>query len=572
MARLNSSVRSRDLRTAGRVHDDGGMRIRVATGLMIVALAAAIVPVAVAQAASSQPAAGRAVSGRAVSGQAGSGRAGASPAARAAQIAVLTAALAKMRAHYRGLQSYSPGVADIYDYGIGALWRDGIDGAGTTIAVLEGWNDPGVASVVRQFDQPLGLPDPVIRTIYPAGPLPKTCPAGMAKLGSYGDCQGWQGELDLDVVSAHLIAPYAKILIVVTPADTQIQDDAASQVAPPEMMAAVEDIASHHLANVISISDGTGESTYSHGNEEITAQSPAELAAAAQGIPVVAGTGDCGVVQNLAVANGQCQDTTTKPATATWDDSPWVTAVSGSVPDLSVTGKRAGSDPVWSDGVFAGGAGFSSVFTRPWYQDAVVPGTMREVPDITMDASQGTSEATPLFAGVLALATQRNKGANVGPVNPALYLALGPAGARDGIADVVRGSDSVTTQSAGLQRGYRAGPGFDIATGWGTVYAPRFVTSLVANVGLDVAARQRARDQLAVLEHTSITLTRTSAGYSVDATGFLPGHPVQVLVNGTRIAVVRADAAGEVSTAVQASTGTLTLHGMLITETAALSR
>jgi hypothetical protein len=35
------------------------------------------------------------------------------------------------------------------------------------------------------------------------------------------------------VLSAHLMAPYAKIVISVTPADSQITDDAASQVAPP---------------------------------------------------------------------------------------------------------------------------------------------------------------------------------------------------------------------------------------------------------------------------------------------------------------------------------------------------
>ena len=108
-----------------------------------------------------------------------------------------------------------------------------------------------------------------------------------------------------------------------------------SQVAPPEMMKALERIASGHLANVISISDGTGEVTYSRGAPEITAQDPAELAAAAAGIPVLVATGDCGVVQNLAVANGQCEDTSAGPDTAAWDDSPWVTGVGGSVPNLT---------------------------------------------------------------------------------------------------------------------------------------------------------------------------------------------------------------------------------------------
>ncbi len=46
-----------------------------------------------------------------------------------------------------------------------------------------------------------------------------------------------------------------------------------------------------------------------------------------------------------------------------------------------------------------------------------------------MDAQDGTSEAAPLLNGVMALATQMNHG-NVGPINPALYRVLGPAGER----------------------------------------------------------------------------------------------------------------------------------------------
>jgi subtilase family serine protease len=486
------------------------------------------------------------------------------------QIRVLTAALAKMARNYRLLSQSDPGVADIYDYGIGTLWRQGIDGAGTTIAVIEGWNDPSIATVVRGFDLPLGLPNPRITTIYPAGQLPRTCPQGMVRLGSYGSCAAWQGELELDVLSAHLIAPYASIVISATPADTQVEDDAASQVAPPEMMEAVEDIATHHLANVISISDGTGESTYRYGKAEIEAQDPGELTAAADGIPVLVGTGDCGVVQNRAVANGQCEDTTTFPSTAAWDDSPWVTAVGGSVPNLSEDGRRLGPDPLWHvDDIFSGGAGFSAVFPRPAYQDRVNPNPMREVPDITMDATDGTSEATPLLAGVLALATQLNHHANVGPINPALYQALGPHWARDGIEDVVSGNDSEISNGT-LVRGYAAGPGFDVASGWGTLYAPAFVPSLVKAVSLDYKARAQAQAQLSALEDDSITLTKgTDGGYDLRATGFLPTHPVRLLLDGTLVTVLFAADDGDVTATIAAEPDErVTLTSMLITETA----
>jgi subtilase family serine protease len=493
------------------------------------------------------------------------------PAVSPAQVRALDAALSYMTKHYQKLSAYSPGPADIWDYGIGALWRQGIDGAGTTVAVMEGWNDPDLAKDEHQYFHQLGMADPDVSTIYPDGKLPATCPAGMVKLGSYGSCQGWQGELELDVAAVHLIAPYAHILVVVAPPDSEITDDTASQVAPYEFMRAIEYVSTHHLANVISISDGTGESTYSHGDTEVTAQDPGELTAAAAGIPILDGTGDCGVVQNLAVASSQCGDTTTFPSTASWDDSPWVTAVGGTTPNLSGTGVRAGPDPVWHEGPFSPGAGYSAVFTKPAYQDAVDHNAMREVPDLSMDASMGTSEAGPLLAGVLALATQLNHGHNIGPVNPALYGLLGPAGSRDGIVDVVSGNNS-SLVSKGTRvttvRGYSAGPGYDVVSGWGTLYAPAFVPAMVSSAALTVdrQASHQAAAQLAALEHGSIKLTATTAGYTLSATGFLPRHPVRLYLDGHLTATLTASTAGTVTAPIPGGRHAIKLTSMLITE------
>src|SRR5690242_3697405 len=326
-------------------------------------------------------------------------------------IKVLTAALKNMHDNYKSFANFTPGPQDIFNYNIGNLWLKGIDGTGTTVAVIEGWDDPGIASYIHVRDLRYGLPDPDIQTIFPSGPLPAQCPPGMVALGSYGSCDAWQGELELDVLTVHLIAPYAKIVISATPADSEITDDAASNVAPPEMMHALEYIGARHIANAISISDGTGEGTYSFGTAQIHANDPGPLAAAAAGIPVTNATGDCGVVQNLAVANAQCGNTSAGPQTATWDDNPWVTAVGGTVPNVSKTdGSKLGPDPIWHEGgIFAEGAGFSAVFKRPSYQNRVTRIThsaWRSVPDITMDAQSGASESAPMVAGVLALATQ----------------------------------------------------------------------------------------------------------------------------------------------------------------------
>jgi len=474
-----------------------------------------------------------------------------------------------MQRNYGELRFEAEGPKDVLDYQVGALWKRGIDGTGTTIAVIEGWKDsPLTAKFIASRDKQLGLPNPQITTIYPTGShrLPATCPPGEAKLGDYGSCGAWEDEAALDVASAHILAPYAKILIVVAPPDSEITDDAASNVAPPEFMQAVEYVSVHHLANVISISDGTAENTYAHGPEEIRAQDPGELTAAANGIPVLVATGDCDAAQRLAVGGGGCTpgSITTEPATAAWDDSPWVTAVGGSIPNLSATGKRLGPDPVWNSSLLpppAGdaegeGAGFSAVYPRPGYQDSVAAITRsawRSVPDLTMDASGGTSQAAPLLAGVLALATQLNHGRNVGPVNNVLYQVLGPAGLKDGIADVVSGNNTLFTDGKVFVRGFTAARGFDVASGWGTVRASTFAPALARATQAahqDAFVRAEAKTALIRLEHRE-QLSRSYVGPGattlLTAQGFLPLHPVTLYIDGHKLMTLHANDHGSVS-------------------------
>jgi hypothetical protein len=487
----------------------------------------------------------------------------------AQRINVLTRALRLMQRDYGTYRLETPGLEAVLDYQVGDLWKRGIDGTGTTVAVIEGWNSgPLLAKFMAERDQELGLPNPQITTIYPTGRhrLPSTCPPGEAKLGDYGSCGAWLGETAEDVASVHMLAPYAKILIVVAPPDSEITDDAASQVAPPEFMQAVEYLSVHHLANVISISDGTGESTYAHGPEEIRAQDPGELTAAANGIPVLVATGDCGAAQRLAVGGGGCTpgSITTRPATGAWDDSPWVTAVGGSTPNLGATGKRLGPDPVWNPSPLpppagnaeAEGAGFSAVYTRPSYQDSVAAITRskwRSVPDITMDARGGTSEAAPLLAGVLALATQLNHGQNVGPINNVLYRVLGPAGLKDGVADIVSGSNTLTIHGKVFVPGFTAARGFDVASGWGTIRANTFAPALARATQAahqDAAVRADAKAALVRLEHEEqLTRSYLSPGATtlLTAQGFLPRHPVTIYIDGHKITTTHADNHGSVS-------------------------
>ena len=112
----------------------------------------------------------------AMSAQVAPAQAAAQPGVNPDHITVLAAALKKMHDNYASFANFTPGPQDIFDYNIGNLWLKGIDGSGTTVAVIEGWDDPNVAAFIHVRDVRYGLPDPVIQTIYPSGPLPAQCP------------------------------------------------------------------------------------------------------------------------------------------------------------------------------------------------------------------------------------------------------------------------------------------------------------------------------------------------------------------------------------------------------------
>ena len=96
-----------------------------------------------------------------------------------------------------------------------------------------------------------------------------------------------------------------------------------------------------------------------------------------------------------------------------------------------------------------------------------------------MHGTDGTSEASPLFAGALALAVQANHGKNLGNIDQALYAKVGPAGAKDGLLDVVSGTNQLNPVVSTVP-GFAAAPGYDVASGWGTVDdLSVFVPSLV---------------------------------------------------------------------------------------------
>lgn len=185
-----------------------------------------------------------------------------------------------------------------------------------------------------------------------------------------------------------------------------------------------------------------------------------------------------------------------------WPSSdPLVTSIGGTQLKLDNSGNRLSPDVVWNDGFGAGGGGVSGVFKRPVYQIGVTKevGKKRGTPDISMSAAVdggawvyysflgttspwhifgGTSEASPIFSGIVALANQVAHH-RLGLLNPGLYLlgALSQHTSSTGIVDVTSGDNSF-----GGVTGFTAKAGYDLASGWGTIDAAKFVPAL-ARVG-----------------------------------------------------------------------------------------
>ena len=385
-------------------------------------------------------------------------------------------------------------------YNLPALTRQGITGRGQTIVIVDSFGSPTVRRDLWQFDQAAKLPaPPSLKIIQPAGKVPPYRPTS--------NRQGWAGETDLDVEYAHAIAPGAGILVVETPTSEN-----EGTTGFPQIVKAETYVISRHLGNVISQSFSATEQTFPSRPSLLRLRS-AYAAARRQRVTVLSASGDSGAADVMFN-----QSTYYLRQVTSWPDSdPLVTGVGGTQLHLNAAGDDVARPTAWNDtsnvpanefilgssgpNPLAGGGGKSVVFTRPGYQNGVqrVVGGRRGVPDIAMSAACngaadmyqsfagqpagwyptcGTSEATPEFAGIVALADQV-AGHPLGLINPRLYqLAAQHA---PGLVDVTTGSNTVSFRQGGALHtvpGFKALRGYDLASGVGTVNALLFVREL----------------------------------------------------------------------------------------------
>jgi subtilase family serine protease len=405
-----------------------------------------------------------------------------------------------------------PGIQGSYN--LPALYAEGLDGSGKTIAIVDSFGYPQAAADLKQFSTDYGLP-------MMCGMPDVSCQPGMAKFSTltFGDHQveappansspgqedssAWSVEVALDIEYAHTVAPGANILLVATPTAETLGVQGF-----PNMMNAEQYVVDHHLADVVTQSFGAAEDSFGSAQSLQTLRHAFE-SGTAQGMTFLASSGDDGSLGSTKQPVGQGGATLSTPQVGWPASDPLVTAVGGTTLCTDVfTGttvdsvhppvdcqQNAGQREVGWNG---SGGGFSHVFARPSYQDSLpagstaIPASTRGVPDISMNASCtsyvvvldtapgyggyygvcGTSEASPMFAGVVAIADQA-AGHDLGLLNNALYGTPAPK------YDVVSGDN---TQAGSGVPGYAAGTGWDAVTGLGTpADAQAFVHALAGS-------------------------------------------------------------------------------------------
>ncbi|MDH6130702.1 subtilase family serine protease [Kitasatospora sp. MAA4] len=372
-------------------------------------------------------------------------------------------------------------------YDTAPLYDQGIDGSGRTIVIVDSFGSPTVQHDLEVFDKQYGLADTQVQ-VQQWGSVPAFDPKNK-------DMTDWAGETTLDVEYAHAMAPGAKIVLI----ETGVSETEGTQ-GFPEIMDAVKDVAAKGTGDIVSLSLGATEDTFAEQAKKagdyhlLNGLRYGLKAAADHDVTVLAASGDAGATDKM--LDGKTSYTKREVG---WPASdPLVTGVGGTRLHLDDQGNRLSPDVVWNDGDgSSAGGGSSRVFNRPAFQDGVsdVAGSHRAVPDISLSASPaggawvyssydpahtgwevigGTSQATPMFAGIVALADQA-AGKRLGNINPALYqLAESQSDDNDhGIVDVTSGNNSTSTVT-----GFSATEGYDRASGWGTVDAYQFVKSL----------------------------------------------------------------------------------------------
>ena len=375
-------------------------------------------------------------------------------------------------------------------YNLQPLYASGIDGTGQTIAIV-GRSNIDVQNV-RDFRTNLGLPpnDPQIIV--------------------NGDDPGQTGDMPeamLDVTWSGAVAPMATIKFVVS--QTNFSDGVDVSAAY---------IVDHDLAPVMSSSYGLCESAM--GPIATAFYNSLWQQAAAEGITVFVSAGDNGgagcdapggglyasgglavngiasTPYNVAVGGTQFDDTSN--SSAYWSDITDPTTGLSVLSYIPETVWNESSNDPFNVSLWSGSGGVSSLYAKPDWQTA--PGVpndgKRDLPDLSLTAALhdgylvclfsscsygnyfytagGTSLSSPSAAGIMALVNQKMGGQPQGVANYVFYRLASTPGVYH---DTTKGDNKVPDTLGQYTVGYSAGPGYDLATGLGSLDANALVNN-----------------------------------------------------------------------------------------------
>lgn len=473
-------------------------------------------------------------------------------------------------------------------YNTASLYKSGIDGTGQSIAIVGRTNIN--LSDLQIFRIAFGLPANNPQIILD-GPDP----------GNFFGPE--EAEADLDIEWSGAVAPKATINFVVS-ASTNATDGADLSA---------QYIVDNNLAPVLSSSFGECEQLL--GQAENTFYNNLWEQAAAQGITVIVSSGDSGAAGcdaftgspasqgpavngiastpfNIAVGGTQFNENGADSTYWSATNGPAQSSALGYIPEV-VWNESCSDDPNLCPGfvtLFASSGGVSTIYSKPsWQAGAGVPNDgMRDLPDIAFAAGAlhdgyllcqdgtcltdstgqlinaevvgGTSAGAPSFAGIMALVNQKTN-SRQGQANFVLYPlaasqtaancnASGPPQSQCLFDDITQGNNDVPGQS-----GVSAGPGYDMATGLGSVNAANLINSwknvtflgTSTNLHLSSTSFTHGQPVTATVTVTPATGTRTPSG----DVALLPGIPQSLnlgtLTNGSVSAPVSALPGGSYS-------------------------
>ncbi|WP_433971565.1 protease pro-enzyme activation domain-containing protein [Tunturiibacter lichenicola] len=409
-------------------------------------------------------------------------------------------------------------------YDLTTLAKNGFTGAGQALAVVgQSYVNTSVdSSEIAYFQTYSGRTTPITPVLVPSSGVEAISP-------------GDQGESEIDLEYASGIASSANIFLVYV-GNNQNYD----------VFDALAFAIDQNIAPVISISYSSCEplmslSALDQGNalfEQASAQGQTLVAASGD-----SGSTACALFTSAGLTPTQQQALSvsypadspyvtavggTQMAAGTFaagSNQYWASAGAYDAPNtlLSYVPEVVWNEGSTSFGIAAGGGGTSTHFSRPNWQSGVpgIPsGAFRLLPDIALQSSiadpgfllcssdptltqgqtscngpeglqgsqgkytvaGGTSFATPIFAGFLAILNQIEQTNGLGNINPQLYaLAANSASYEAAFHDIISGSNACISGTGNCatpgESGYAATPGYDEATGLGSVDFGHLVTA-----------------------------------------------------------------------------------------------